>query len=192
MQKREFAFIRLMSLFVVLIGNRLGVAADTPPKVGDTAPKFELQSVEGTTIKLADYAGKGPVVLVVLRGFPGYQCPICSQQVGQLLEKAEEIKSAGATVLLVYPGPSAKLIEKAKEFIKDKTIPDHFQLLVDPDYKFTNAYHLRWNASGETAYPTTLIIQPSMKVTFSKVSRSHGGRSTAKEILEKLNSKNEN
>lgn len=191
MHTREFALTRFTSILLVLIGIRAGIAADTPPKVGETAPKFELESVDGTTIKLTDYAGKGPVVLVVLRGFPGYQCPICSQQVGQLLEKAEEIKSAGATVLLVYPGPSARLIEKAKEFIKDKTIPDHFQLLVDPDYKFTNAYHLRWNAAGETAYPSTLIIQPSLKVSYSKVSRSHGGRSTAKEILEKLKSKNE-
>lgn len=190
MQTREFTFIQTVSFFSVLIGIHFGFAAEMPPKVGETVPKFELQSVEGTTIKLTDYVEKGPVVLVVLRGFPGYQCPICSQQVGQLLEKAEEIKSSGASVLLVYPGPSGKLSEKAKEFIKDKTIPDHFQLLLDPDYKFTNAYHLRWDASGETAYPTTLIIQPNLKVTYSKVSRSHGGRSTAKEILEKLKSKN--
>jgi peroxiredoxin Q/BCP len=103
-----------------------------------------------------------------------------------LLNEAKKFKSAGATVLLVYPGPSGNLVERAKEFIKDKTIPDHFRLVVDPDYTLTNAYHLRWEASNETAYPSTFVIQKDGKIVFAKISQSHGGRSNPDEILKVL------
>ena len=105
------------------------------------AKDFELLTVDGSKANLTTILEKGPVVLVVLRGFPGYQCPVCNKQVGQLLNEAEKFKSARATVLLVYPGPSGNLIERAKKFINDKTIPDHFRLVIDPAYTLTNAYH---------------------------------------------------
>lgn len=47
---------------------------------------------------------KGPVVLVVLRGFPGYQCSFCNCQVEEFTSHASEF--AGASVLMVYPGPA--------------------------------------------------------------------------------------
>lgn len=165
------------------------MAADQAPQVGDKAADFELDSVTGAKVELSKVAAQGPVVLIVLRGFPGYQCPVCNQQVGQYLAQAEKLKAAGAQVLLVYPGPADGLAKKAQEFINDKTIPAHFQLLVDPDYAFTNAYHLRWDAAGETAYPSTFVIQKDLKVVFSKVSQEHGGRSKPEEVLKVLSKK---
>ncbi|SFI18536.1 peroxiredoxin family protein [Planctomicrobium piriforme] len=161
-------------------------AADAPPQVGDTAADFTLKSVEGKSVKLSELTDAGPVVLVVLRGFPGYQCPVCSQQVGQLIASAEKLKAAGARVVLVYPGPSKGLTTKALEFIKDKTIPDNFVLLVDPDYTFTKAYHLRWDAPQETAYPSTFVIQKNKQITFAKISKTHGGRASTDEVLKAL------
>ena len=164
-------------------------ADDSPPQLGDVAPDFELASVTETKVRLSEIATKSPVVLIVLRGFPGYQCPICNQQVGQYLNQAEKLKSAGAQVLLVYPGPSADLAMRAHEFIKDQTFPDHFLLLLDPDYAFTNAYHLRWDEAGETAYPSTFVIQKDLKVAYAKVSEEHGGRSKPEEVLKVLSGK---
>ncbi len=157
--------------------------------MGDAAPDFELASVTETKVRLSEVASKSPVVLIVLRGFPGYQCPICNQQVGQYLNQAEKLKSAGAQVLLVYPGSSADLAMRAQEFIKDQTIPDHFQLLLDSDYAFTNAHHLRWDEAGETAYPSTFVIQKDLKVAYARVSEEHGGRSTPEEVLKVLSGK---
>ncbi len=37
------------------------------PKVGDQAPDFELQSVSGDMVRLADFRGR-PVMLVFYRG----------------------------------------------------------------------------------------------------------------------------
>ncbi len=161
-------------------------AADAPPKMGDIAADFELKTMAGEKVRLTEQLKTGPVVLVVLRGFPGYQCPVCNQQVGQFLGQAEKFKAAGAKVLLVYPGPAKNLHLRTEEFLKDKTVPEHFQLLIDPDYAFTKAYHLRWDAAGETAYPSTFVIQNDGKITFAKVSMTHGGRTNAVEILKAL------
>jgi peroxiredoxin len=156
------------------------------PKVGDMAPDFELDSLNGEKAKLSELSRQGPVVLVVLRGYPGYQCPICSAQVGELMSKAREFQDAKAHVVLVYPGPSEGLRQRADEFIRGKTLPENYQILLDPGYTFTNSYGLRWDAPKETAYPSTFVIDGQRTIRFSKISQSHGGRARAAEILEAL------
>lgn len=37
----------------------------------------------------------GPVVLVVLRGYPGYQCPICTKQLAEFRGKVDEFNKSG-------------------------------------------------------------------------------------------------
>ncbi|MBI2686613.1 MAG: redoxin family protein [Acidobacteria bacterium] len=129
---------------------------------------------------------KGPVVLIVLRGFPGYQCPYCNRQAQEFIQKSQAFAERGARVVLVYPGPPQNLGEKATEFLANKAMPDHFDLLLDAGYEFTNSYGLRWDAPKETAYPATFVIDREGMVFFSKVVKSHGGRTTAAEILDVL------
>lgn len=162
------------------------VMAAAPPGVGDKAPDFTLADLTGTPRKLSAFTGQGPVVLIVLRGFPGYQCPLCNRQVGELLRNADGFAKAGARVVMVYPGPRDVAQSKANEFVSDKNLPQHFTLLVDPDYEMVLRYNLRWDAPKETAYPSTFVLNRSGKITFAKVSDSHGGRSTAAEILAEL------
>ena len=55
-------------LTCLLAGGALLAFAQTPPasstlKVGDRAPDFTLPSTAGGTVHLADYIGKGTVVL---------------------------------------------------------------------------------------------------------------------------------
>ena len=170
-------------LAAVLVGTGGVLAADPGPVVGQEAKDFDLEALGGGRAKLSELAKGGPVVLVVLRGYPGYQCPICSRQFGEFLGKADEFKKAGATVAFVYPGPAAGLKGKAGEFVKGRDYPAHFRLLLDPDYTFTNAYGLRWDAKNETAYPSTFVIAPDHKVTFARVSTTHGGRLSAADAL---------
>lgn len=158
-------------------------AAKTP-SVGDTAPDFELSELKGAKIKLSTLAEKSPVVLVMLRGYPGYQCPFCTAQVGQLLQQSDKL--AKAKVVLVYPGPAAGLKEHADEFVRGKDFPANFYLLMDPDFSFTNLYGLRWDAPHETAYPSTFVLDTKRKVLFAKVSKGHGDRAKPDEIVAAL------
>ncbi|RYX85545.1 peroxiredoxin family protein [bacterium] len=160
--------------------------APQPPKVGEIAPDFELKAIDGTKVKLSEQTTKGPVVLIELRGFPGYQCPICTAQVGQLINKAQEFSKAKAQVILVYPGPAEGLKDRAGEFVRGKDMPANFYLLLDPDFAVTNKYGLRWDAQNETSYPSTFVLDNTRKVLFAKVSHSHGDRASTEEILAAL------
>jgi peroxiredoxin len=159
-----------------------------PPKVGEAAPDFELADLDGNTVSLKTLAAEKPVVLLVLRGWPGYQCPICSRQVGDFLAKKGELDKHGAAIVLVYPGPADSLTDRAKEF-EDQgkwELPANFHYVTDPDYKFTDAWGLRWEAARETAYPSTFIIGKDQKIKFAKTSTTHGDRAAAATVLEEL------
>jgi peroxiredoxin len=164
-------------------------AADKPPVVGEIARDFTLDAVDGEKTQLSQLQKKGPVVLIVLRGFPGYQCPVCNAQVGQFLASAKKLQARNTNVVLVYPGPAEGLKQHAQEFIRGKTLPENVYLLLDPDFHFTNAYDLRWNAKNETAYPSTFVIDADGKIQFAKVSMTHGGRASVDEVLKAIPSK---
>jgi peroxiredoxin len=157
-----------------------------PPAVGERAPDFQLLNVEGKTVRLSTLTEQGQVVLIVLRGYPGYQCPYCNRQVQDFLQKAAAFAAAGVHVVMVYPGPSQDLDRRAKEFLVRKSLPANFDLLLDPGYDFTNRYGLRWDAPNETAYPSSFVLDRNGLVLFSKTVQSHGGRVTAQEILDAL------
>jgi len=175
----------VLATLAILLASATLTRADEPA-VGAKAPSFELKDLEGRRVALPDLVAKGKVVVVVLRGWPGYQCPICGRQVADLLASKEAFERAGATVAMIYPGPAGGLAAHAAEFKGAKVFPDHFKFLTDPDYTFTDAYGLRWDAKGETAYPSTLVIGEQGKFEFVRVSKSHGGRVSAKEVLQEL------
>jgi len=165
------------------------LTASEQPKVGTKAKDFELLNLAGGETKLSKLTADGPVVLVVLRGYPGYQCPFCNTQVAEFLGKADEFKKAGAKVVFVYPGSADGLKQHAEEFTKTKTIPAHVAFLLDPDYMFANAYGLRWEERSETAYPSTFVIDGELKVKFARISHTHGDRASAADVLKALGKK---
>ena len=160
--------------------------APAVPRVGDKAADHVLKDVDGKEVRLSDQLKTGPVVVVVLRGWPGYQCPFCTAQFADLLGHADEFAAARASVLLVYPGPARGLREHAAEFRKSRELPANFRLLVDPDFAFSTAHGLRWDAPGETVYPATFVLDRAGVVRFARVSHEHGGRVAAKEVIEFL------
>ena len=172
-----------LALLTVLILGSVAASAQTPAS-GAKAPDFTLSTPSGTAVRLSQDTAKGTTVLVVLRGFPGYQCPYCVKQVHDFVEHGPEFAAKKTQVLLVYPGPPADLDQHAKDFLsKQADLPANVQLVVDPDYKVTNLYGLRWDAPRETAYPATFILDAQGKILFEKVSHSHGDRTSAQEIL---------
>ena len=170
----------------VLIATALPVLVAAPPLMGEKAPDFTLSDAAGKSVRFSEVMSKGPVALVVLRGFPGYQCPFCNRQVQDFIQNAPAFAAAGVQVVLVYPGPPQDLDSKANQFLADKKLPDNFDMLLDPGYKFTDMYGLRWDAPRETAYPSTFLLNRDGQVFFSKIVKEHGGRTTAAEILDAL------
>jgi peroxiredoxin len=177
-----------LSSFVGILATLIcaGTASADAPKVGDMAPDFTLKTPGGEPVRLATLREKGPVVLIVLRGWPGYQCPICTRQVAELIGKSSEIAASRSQVVLVYPGPANGLEGHGEEFVRGKALPANFHFVVDPDYAFTKAYDLRWDAPKETAYPSTFVVDTGGRITFAKISRSHGDRAKVGDVLQAL------
>ena|SRR5712664_1488857 len=157
-----------------------------PPKIGATAPDFSLQTLNDQTITLSTLTSNGPVVLLVLRGWPGYQCPLCTAQVRDYISSGSAFEKAGALIIMVYPGPADNLKAHATEFINNKNWPKEFLFVTDPDYKMLNSYDLKWNAPGETSYPSTFILDRKGIVRFAKISHTHGDRTKAADVLAKI------
>lgn len=184
-------FRNLLRVFVALSAALFGTAlfAETPA-VGAKAADFTLLTPTGETVQMSKELHGHNLVLVVLRGFPGYQCPYCVRQVHDFVEHAAEFAAKNAEVLLVYPGPPADLDQHAKEFLAMQSdLPSNIVLVTDPDYTMTNAYGLRWDAPHETAYPSTFILDKNQTILFEKISHSHGDRLSAQDTLDHLAAK---
>jgi len=177
--------IVLASAALLSVSLLLARAAN-PPAPGEVAPNFTLTTLDDKSVELKQLTAKKQVVLVVLRGWPGYQCPLCTRQVNDFVSHASELDGAGAQVLMVYPGPAADLKAHAQEFLQNKQWPKSFLFVIDPDYTFTKSYGLRWEAKNETAYPSTFIVDMENKVRFVHISKQHGDRVDSAEALKAL------
>lgn len=184
-------FHKLFRAFVALSAVFFGTAlfAETPA-VGAKAPDFTLSTPTGRTVQMSKEQHGHDLVLVVLRGFPGYQCPYCVKQVHDFVDHAADFAAKNVKVLLVYPGPPADLDQHAKDFLaKQSDLPSNIVLVTDPDYTMTNSYGLRWDAPHETAYPSTFILDKNQTVLFEKISHSHGDRLSAQDALDQFATK---
>ncbi len=177
---------KILFLFSFLISVAAYSQNNWMPATGEIAKDFTLKTVNNEPVNLKELLKKQPVILLVLRGWPGYQCPICTKQVGGFVASSDEFAKRKVSVLMVYPGPSQELINHANEFKEDFSFPTDFYFTIDPDYSMVNLYGLRWEADRETAYPSTFIIRQDGKIVYSKISHTHGGRSTVEELLEFL------
>jgi peroxiredoxin Q/BCP len=188
----RFARLQLSNAlrFVLALICALSVGAPAlaeTPAVGARAPDFTLSTPTGGAVRMSQMQGGHDLVLVVLRGFPGYQCPYCVQQVHDFIEHASEFKAKSTRILLVYPGPPGDLDQHAKDFLAKQTeLPSNVVLVKDPDYAVTDQYGLRWDAPHETAYPSTFILNRKGIIVFEKISHTHGDRLSAEDTLEHL------
>ncbi len=161
------------------------------PKEGSKIGEVTGITMNDAVFTLSKLVEKGSVVLVMLRGFPDSQCPVCSTQVAGYIAKAEEFeKQRNTPVVFIYPGKVSNLKKRAKEFTapleKEVDLPSNFIFVLDQDFKITNQLNLRWDDPKETAYPAAFVIDHDGYIQYAKVSDNHGDRATASEILEFL------
>lgn len=174
-----------LALLLAIAATSFTLRAAEPPQMGAAAPDFTLKTMDAKSVTLNAETAKLPVVLIMLRGWPGYQCPLCTKQIHEFVQQADAF-TGKARVIMVYPGKSESLEIHAEDFLKDKQWPKDFLFVTDPNYAFTKSYGLRWEAPGETSYPSTFVIDKKGIVQWVKISKSHGGRATPAETLAAL------
>ena len=98
--------------------------------IGDRAPAFALPSTGGSTVSLADFAGRA----VVLVFYPGDDTPVCTKQLNSYNNDVEQFESLDAQVL----GISAQSIDSHERFSDKHGFK--FPLLADTDKAVAGLY----------------------------------------------------
>src|SRR5260370_41700894 len=161
-------------LTLLCIVLAVGSALAQTPAVGAKAPDFTLDTPTGNSVSLATERAKGTTALVLLRGFPGYQCPYCVKQVHDFVEHSADFAAKKVNVLFVYPVPPADLDQPANEFLaKQSDLPPNIKLVIDPDYKMTNLYVLPWNPPHSPANPSTFILDTNDNTLSNNLNKSN-------------------
>jgi peroxiredoxin len=186
-----FCSIALTTVANPFAGNRRDeMKRSAPVSVGEQAPDFTLEDIQGKQVSLSETRGKLPTVLVFYRG---YWCPFCAHQLSELrsLLKADE----QVRVLAV----SVDDHEKTKQLI-DKIAADgngavNYTMLSDPGHKVIDAYGLHDPAYDGTKFdgiphPTVYVIDKNGRVAWAKVETDYKVRPSNADIraaLEALN-----
>src|SRR3569623_2010816 len=87
--------IHKLTQFITVAAFCAGVMAASaaePPKVGDPAPVINLNTLQGSEVSLKGLPKEHPIVLILLRGWPGYQCPVWTAQVHDFVSHATELQ----------------------------------------------------------------------------------------------------
>ena len=179
----------LLLLILIPIANPLRGQSipQNQPGIGQRAPDFELPLVgQKKFLDLRDECRDGPVVVIVLRGYPGYQCPICKSQFNAVVNRAKALSSESNCVVLVYPGNADQLQKNSKRFLGSRRLPDPIRVVRDDDMQMVKEWGIRWEAPNQTAYPATFVVDQNGRIAWKKVSSTSAGRSTVEEILREL------
>ena len=127
--------------------ERAGV---TEFKEGQRGPGLSLESLDGKTVSLNDYAGK-----LVLLNFWATWCPPCDAEMPTLENLWKRYRDKG----LVVVGVSVDKAEPrafVAPYVRGKKLT--FPILLDPDMKAAQA----WRVAG---IPATFLVKPSGEVS---------------------------
>ncbi|SDJ24871.1 thiol-disulfide oxidoreductase ResA [Alteribacillus bidgolensis] len=145
-KKRRRLYIRssILGVLAVLIGYVLYsnfTGEDTLVKEGETAPNFELRTLEGGTVELEDYRGQG-----VFLNFWGTYCPPCEEEFPYIENQYMEYQEKGVEVLAVNVGESDLAVER---FVDRHNLS--FPILMDEQKAVLDRY-------GVGPLPSTFLI----------------------------------
>ena len=140
---------------------------------GTQAPEFSLQSDKGDLVKLSDYRGKNPVVLVF---YPGDQTPGCTHQLCAIRDDYAKFQEKGAVVFGINPADK----ESHRRFVEKQHY--QFPLLVDTDKKVAAQY----GTDGFMIQRTVYVIDKEGKIVYAK-----RGMPPDSEILQAISEKKE-
>jgi len=140
-----------MRLFLsILLAASLGIAADTPAE-GSNAPDFTLQSQEGKTVNLHDFAGKW----VVLYFYPKDMTQGCTIEAHNFQRDLAQYDQKNAVIL----GVSEDTVDSHKTFCAKESLT--FKLLADDKNEVAPKYGSLMDYNGnKIAARNTFLIDP--------------------------------
>ncbi|MBH0157148.1 MAG: thiol-disulfide oxidoreductase ResA [Bacillota bacterium] len=152
MKKNRFIYRSLiLGVFVLVIGYTLYInlfkEKNSLVQVGDQAPNFVLKDLNGKSVKLSDYRGKG-----VFLNFWGTWCKPCEREMPYMERQYQKYKDQGVEILAVNIAESNVSV---KNFVDRYHLS--FPIPMDKDREVTKAF-------GIGPIPTTVLIDKNGKI----------------------------
>lgn len=142
---RHFRFSKALILVVTLL--LLGACTKSGAiEIGENAPDFTLQGMDGKTVSLSDFKGK-----VVILDFFASWCPPCREEVPDFIALQKSYSSSGFSMI----GVSLVNLQDSKDFAAKVGI--NYPVAID-DGKVSNIY------GPIRSIPTTFIIDKNSKI----------------------------
>ena len=146
----------LLSIIILLIGamwilitkdnsNSTGETSMAFPKAGFLSPDFELETLDGQSIKLSQLRGSAIVV-----NFWASWCQPCRIEM-PAIQKAVNAHKADGVIVLAVNMTNQDNVERVRDFIQELNLT--FNILLDQKGEAGAAFHV-------TALPTTFFIRP--------------------------------
>jgi cytochrome c biogenesis protein CcmG/thiol:disulfide interchange protein DsbE len=153
-----------------LVAAAGGCNTEGPPKNGDLAPEFVLESASGAVRKLSNYRGK-----VVLVNLWATWCPPCIAEFPMLESLAKEYSDKGLVILAVAGDEDTRAVH---DFLRRS--PAQFEVLLDPDGAIGTRY-------GITGYPETFFVDRQGRLRDKIIGPlPHEGASVAPSLIARI------
>jgi len=148
----------------VLLVVAAGVGHTWNTRPGDATLDVTLPASTGEMIRLADFRGRQPVLLVV---YMVGRCHICTWQLVKLQGRLEELTAEGAAVFAVSidPPEQARTVAEALHLT--------FPILSDPRLELIRPYGMKGQGM-EMAEPGYVVIDRKGQILAQRVDREFG------------------
>lgn len=132
--------------------------------IGDAAPAFTAQGIDGKTVSADSLRGK-PYIAIFTR-YVG--CPICQMHIAELRGIEREVHDAGGEMLVFFRSGTESLARYFKEFEHE------FQVLGDPTGKIFRSFRVRGSLLGYLSPKTLLAAVRAGKSGYRHGAFEHG------------------
>ncbi|HKB14632.1 MAG TPA: redoxin domain-containing protein [Planctomycetota bacterium] len=195
MRAKRCAARRFLPGLALLLASAPGRSqgARAPATRPARAPDAVFVDPDGEKVRLSDYRGKKPVVLLFTRGLAGgFACAYCGTQARDYKARYGKLRGAGAEVLLVLPGDADVDLYLNKVGTGD---PDHpepgftvpYPVVLDPDLEACKAFDVpaRRTESGgfPVDRPATFVIGKDGSILYAYHGEDPSDRPTAESVL---------
>ncbi len=156
-------------------------ASNSNEIVGTKFPLAQFVNSNGEIIHLRESLPNKKILLVILRGFAGSVCLVCSSQTIALSKNIDKFREKNTEVVLVYPGKMEAIphfIASVQSMEEDTELP--FPILLDVSLGLVNSFKI----SGSLAKPTSILIDENDIIRYAYVGKHPGDRPTIENLLQ--------
>ena len=147
--------------------------------LGRPLPQTRFLSAAGNALDIDEMCKKGPVLVVILRGFSGQVCLYCAAQTTAISKAIQRFEKSNIQVVVVYPGPVDAIpsfLQAVRSLAND---PPPMPVALDVSLIAVRALGIDDNL----AKPTSLIIDTKGQIRYAYVGKTIADRPSVEELL---------